>query len=260
MSKKVINNKSIDFQVFDVHIHFGEYKGHFFAPESINETLTFCGVHRFSVMLFPNKLNLNTERDKWLNTKILEQNSSVDLLLVVSPELLMVDDNLSILDTLPYKMIKLHGALHSWHPNGKAIRKVFQIAKGKHIPIMLHTGGREKSDAGSYLNICADFPEVRVILAHSRPFDETLKVMKMCPNVWADTSFLPIEKVKLFDREGLIDRVLFGTDFPIATYFSNETNPQTWYDKTISKMMAALGVGTFKIISNVNYINFYHRY
>jgi predicted TIM-barrel fold metal-dependent hydrolase len=244
-------------KIYDVHIHFGEFRDRFFAPEVIDSILRACGVNGYSAMLFPNKLPLNIERDFWINSKLSEQNKNADLILVVSPELLKQDKDLCVLGTLPYKMIKLHGALHNWHPNGKSIRDVFKIAQSKNIPIMLHTGGGEKSDAGTYLNICLEFPNVKVILAHSRPFEETIKIMNMCPNVWADTSFLPIEKIISFDKEGLNDRVLFGTDFPIAPFFSNEANIQTWYKKNISQMVSELGLTMFKTISNVNYTNFY---
>ena len=244
-------------QINDIHIHFGEFRDCFFAPESIDNILNQCGVTRYSAMLFPNNLPLNKERDFWLYSKLLEQNVNTDLILVVSPELFNQDKNLGILGILPFKMIKLHGALHNWHPNGKAIKQIFKIAQNKNMPIMLHTGGRAKSDAGSYLNICLEFPKVKVILAHSRPFEDTIKVMKMCPNVWADTSFLPIDKIISFDKDGLNDRVIFGTDFPIAPFFSNEENIHAWYKRNITKMVSGLGLNTFNAISNGNYINFF---
>lgn len=256
--KKVTISTTFDFPIYDVHIHFGEYRGCFFPPENINEVLSRCDVLQYAAMLFPNTLPANKDRDTWLNQKMIEQNSKVDLVLVVTPEMLKIDKNLSILDGLPYKMIKLHGCLHNWHPNGTAIRQVFSLAQTKNIPIMLHTGGRAKSDAGSYFHICSDFPNVKVILAHSRPIDETIGIMRQCSNVYVDTSFVAMEKIKMFDSEGLINRVLFGTDFPIPIFFTNETNLQVWYLKNISEIMSSIGVASFKTIASNNYLDFFN--
>jgi predicted TIM-barrel fold metal-dependent hydrolase len=208
-------------------------------------------------MLFPNSFQSVIDKDIWVNTKLQELNPNVDLVLVLSPIIMRRDINLNILDRLPFKMIKLHGFLHNWHPSGRLLKSVFQVANKRKVPIMLHTGGCERSDAGNYLNICSLFPNVRVILAHSRPFDQTVEVMMKCSNVWADTSFVPAEKVKLFAKKGLIDRVVFGTDFPVSTFYASEKNLKIWYEKNISKTISTLGSELFKTLSNTNYINFY---
>jgi predicted TIM-barrel fold metal-dependent hydrolase len=208
-------------------------------------------------MLFPNTNPVSIDRDIWLNTKMGEQNPDVDLVLVISPAMLREDEALTSFVSLPFKMIKLHGFLHNWHPNGKLIKSVFRFAAEHKVPVMLHTGGCERSNAGNYLKICSQFPNVRVILAHSRPFDQTVAVMLECPNVWADTSFVSPNKVKLFEKEGLIDRVIFGTDFPVAAAFDDEPNLGVWYQRNLSKVASVLGREMFKKISNENYLNFY---
>lgn len=257
--KKTPNSKTVDFQIHDIHIHFGEYKDRFFSPEYIDDILSQCGVLQYSAMLFPNTLPTNKDRDTWFNIKMIERNSKVDLILVVTPEMIKTDENLSIIDSLPYKMIKLHGCLHNWHPNGKAIRRVFSLAKTRNIPIMLHTGGRAKSDAGSYYRISSEFPSVKVILAHSRPIDDTINIMRQFPNVYADTSFVSAEKIRLFESEGLINRLLFGTDFPVPIFYTNETNLQEWYTRNISEMVSSIGLQSFKTIASDNYINFFNQ-
>lgn len=256
--KKVTISTRFDFPLYDIHIHFGEYRGCFFPPEDINEVLLRCGVNQYSAMLFPNTLPANKDRDTWLNIKMIERNSKVDLILVVTPEMIKTDENLSILDSLPYKMIKLHGCLHNWHPNGKVIRRVFSLAKTRNIPIMLHTGGRAKSDAGSYYRICSEFPSVKVILAHSRPIGDTINIMQQCSNVYADTSCVSAKKIRLFESEGLINRLLFGTDFPVPIFYTNETNLQEWYTRNISEIISSIGLQSFNTIANKNYADFFN--
>lgn len=257
--KTLKNSKLIDFDIFDAHIHFGEYYDRFLSPEEINSILEGCGVKRYLAMLFPNKLLCNIEKDTWLNEKLLKQNLGIDLGLVISPTMLKKDPELTILNTLPYNIIKLHGLIHNWHPNGKNIQWVFNVARKRNMPIMLHTGGHIKSNAGTYKNICSNNKDVKVVLAHSRPLNETIDIMMDCPNVWADTSFLPNDGIIDFFNKGLSERVLFGTDFPMPIFFSVTENFQEWYIQNVYEIISAIGLDSFKIIANTNYINFFSQ-
>ena len=147
--------------------------------------------------------------------------------------------------------IKIHG-LQGWNPNGKEIHRVLSIAREKDLPVLLHTGEHEICRAGAYLRLCREFDDVRIILAHGRPLDECITVMKECPNVYADTAFMPVNNILILRNEGLIERVLWGTDFPVMRYFY-DIPPEDYYRKKISEAINILGESDFTRITQENF-------
>ena len=147
--------------------------------------------------------------------------------------------------------IKIHG-LQGWNPNGKEIHRVLSIAREKNLPVLLHTGEHEICRAGAYLRLCREFGDVRIILAHGRPLDECITVMKECPNVYADTAFMPVNNILILRNEGLIKRVLWGTDFPVMRYFY-DIPPEDYYRQKISEAINILGESDFTRITQENF-------
>ena len=138
--------------------------------------------------------------------------------------------------------IKIHG-LQGWNPS---------IAREKDLPVLLHTGEHEICRAGAYLRLCREFGDVRIILAHGRPLDECITVMKECPNVYADTAFMPVNNILILRNEGLIERVLWGTDFPVMRYFY-DIPPEDYYRQKISEAINILGESDFTRITQENF-------
>lgn len=57
-----------------------------------------------------------------------------------------------------------------------------------------------------------------VVLAHARPLDEAMAVMRRHPHVLCDSAFVPSENIASLVQAGFGGRMLFGTDFPITHY------------------------------------------
>jgi predicted TIM-barrel fold metal-dependent hydrolase len=72
-------------------------------------------------------------------------------------------------------------------------------------------------------NFFGEYKKAKIILAHCRPANETIAMMKKYPNVIGDTAFAPKERIDEIRDAGFIERVIFGTDFPITHYFSEES-------------------------------------
>ena len=147
--------------------------------------------------------------------------------------------------------IKIHG-LQGWNPQGKEIRRVVSIARDKNLPVLLHTGEHEICRAGVYMNICREFHDVKIILAHGRPIDECITVMKECPNVFADTAFMPVNHIVRLRDEGMIERVLWGSDFPVMRYFY-DIPPEEYYRQRVDEARTALGEADFTRITQENF-------
>ena len=102
------------------------------------------------------------------------------------------------------------------------------------------------------MNLCREFGGVRIILAHGRPLDECITVMKECPNVFADTAFMPVNNIVRLKDEGLITRVLWGTDFPVMRYFY-DIPPEDYYAQKVIEAGNALGESDFTRITRDNF-------
>ena len=173
----------------------------------------------------------------------------------VSPDMLKDSHDLSayfFLTEQKFAGIKIHGYHQNWNPEGKELRCVLKIARDKNLPVMFHTGGREICDSKMYRNICLEFPDVKIILAHGRPIDECISVMNECPNAWTDTAFMSVNNImKLRDSE-LISRVLWGSDFPVMRYFY-DMPPEKYYANKVNEVRKSLGIEDFNLITCENF-------
>lgn len=236
----------------DIHIHTGYFNGGlYFSPEEVSRSMKALNVERyyFSSTSTGNIPFRYVRRE--IESLVDMSNGHAIPFLWVSPGMLRHSRDLRPYFFRDFAGIKIHG-LQGWNPNGKEIHRVLSIAREKDLPVLLHTGEHEICRAGAYLRLCREFGDVRIILAHGRPLDECITVMKECPNVYADTAFMPVNNILILRNEGLIERVLWGTDFPVMRYFY-DIPPEDYYRQKISEARNALGESDFTRITQSNF-------
>lgn len=124
--------------------------------------------------------------------------------------------------------------------------KMFEIYDmvGDKLPILLHTGDEnfDRSSPTRMAHAAREFKNVIFIAAHLggyQRWDESLEVLAGMENVYFDTCssvrFIPPEKsMELIHKHG-VERVLFGTDYPMAGHHDELTYidklPLTVYEK-----------------------------
>jgi uncharacterized protein len=128
--------------------------------------------------------------------------------------------------------IKLGPNYQSFDPLGEAALHVYELAERQGLPIVFHQGASPVQDAPlRYAHpllmdeIAIRFPELRVVMAHmGHPWQrETIVTIRKHPHVYADVSALFYrpwsfyEALRLATEWGALDKLLFGSDFPIAT-------------------------------------------
>ncbi len=128
--------------------------------------------------------------------------------------------------------IKLGPNYQSFDPLGEAALRVYGLAERQGLPIVFHQGASPVQDAPlRYAHpllmdeIAIRFPELRVVMAHmGHPWQrETIVTIRKHPHVYADVSALFYrpwsfyEALRLTTEWGALDKLLFGSDFPIAT-------------------------------------------
>jgi hypothetical protein len=137
----------------------------------------------------------------------------------------------SAMNGLPYKGFKLHPAdgwdfendvIHTHH-----LHQIFDYASRHYaddfnLPILIHTGENGTDRPSRFEPFFKEYPNAKIILAHCRPVDETIKMFQQYTNVCGDTSFASRERINEIINAGYIDRLIGGTDFPITHYFAQK--------------------------------------
>ncbi|WP_226036700.1 amidohydrolase family protein [Aquibacillus saliphilus] len=133
---------------------------------------------------------------------------------------------------LGLKGIKLGPIYQDFHPLDKRAYPIYARAEQLGLPILFHQGATFPRKAPlRYANpilleeIAHDFPNLKIIIAHvGNPWcDETNVLIRKQPNVYADISGLFYrpwqfyQALSLCHEYGCMDKLLFGSDYPIAT-------------------------------------------
>lgn len=153
--------------------------------------------------------------------------------LSIHPEVEGAEDELERARTdLGLKGIKLGPNYQVFDPLGDAALRVYELAERHGLPILFHQGASPVCDAPlRYAHpllmdeVAIRFPELRIVMAHmGHPWQrETIVTIRKHPHVYADVSALFYrpwsfyEGLRLATEWGALDKLLFGSDFPIAT-------------------------------------------
>jgi len=128
--------------------------------------------------------------------------------------------------------LKLSPVYHGFDPWSPPAWRLYEMADQFRVPVMFHMGGAYDPDAalewGSPLlldRIGRAFPRLRMIVAHlGQPMmQETVMLMRKNENVFADLSARFHRPWQLYNglrtaiEYRVTDRLLFGSDFPVAT-------------------------------------------
>ena len=139
----------------------------------------------------------------------------------ITLDMIRRDSELSFLDVLPYSGIKLHARETDWSKNPDELHRIFKAARERYLPIMFHADDDFPPDL--YEDFLSEYPDVKVCMAHARPVEKAILVMKKFRQVYTDFSFAPIENVsKLFMNKELIPRIMFGSDIPAPQRFIDQ--------------------------------------
>lgn len=240
--------------IFDCHIHFGQFRESFYSSEMLVELMKEIEINKYFIMPISTTGIVDFKKDWVFAKKIIELSKGKAIpALLISIDMINNSSDLTAYDEMPFKYLKIHGFAHDWHKHPVLLQNVFDCAKVRNLPIMFHTGGRKECEPLQYLKICQFNSEVKVVLAHGRPIDQTIKVMEQCSNVWADTAFMPTKDLVQLVEKGFEDRILFGTDHPIIESYKQETDLVQYYNDLLKEISLAISPKVFKKITFINF-------
>ena len=96
--------------------------------------------------------------------------------------------------------------------------------------ILIHSGLDKDCNPIRFEQYFKDYPNAKVILAHSNPAKSVCKLVNNYKNVYCDTAYITKGNLKYISKNIKdMSKILFGTDFPLTQYFNERL-----FDKKIS--------------------------
>lgn len=231
--------------IWDAHVHIGRFRDFYFDPRQVALDLIQLGVQRWIVSSTTLCEGVNSFEESLRELDIMESvapGCAIPFLWVVPG---MISQLEHYIDPR-FQGLKVHGRAHRWPPNGIALQYIAKVADERNMPIKLHTGGQLRCDAGIYYKLCHSNPNTNFILAHGRPVDQALMVLKKCPNVFVDTAFMPINDVAFLVCNEMSDRIFFGSDYPLDQLFYPGESLKTRYQNFFKELQTVVPKNVFK--------------
>jgi predicted TIM-barrel fold metal-dependent hydrolase len=114
----------------------------------------------------------------------------------------------------------------------KTLHSIFNFASVNQLPVLIHTGHSGIDCADRFEKFFSEYNTVKIILAHGRPLDKAIEMMRKYKNVFCDTAFMDEKELKRIIEQGFSTRVLLGSDFPI-TYYYKTHYPENEQDRLV---------------------------
>ena len=137
-----------------------------------------------------------------------------------------IEKEIKRIKNLGLKGIKLHPDFQHFNIDDKKMYPVYDILRSEKLPILFHTGDLNSpcSSPRRLAKVLEDFPGIIAIGAHLGGRDQwdEAKEYLYGKDVYLDTSSchrrLSYNEIRDIIRMHDIDKIMFGTDYPIETY------------------------------------------
>lgn len=144
------------------------------------------------------------------------------------------------------KAIKFH-PYHSNVPFDSPQNEPFiQLAEYYHLPIVTHTGGSDAASCIRVYRMAKKYPNTKFVMVHlglGTDNNEAIELISQLPNLYGDTTWVPVKStLKLIQTAG-IDKIVFGSDNPIDgrdTYLHNRTGDRSLYQEYFNEFKTML--------------------
>lgn len=241
--------------LIDTHIHIGQFYNLYFSPSEVSKLLTCLGIDYYAVS--------STTICEENYCKVIEEiqelisidGNKVLPVMWITPEGLKGNIAWYLESEIKWQCIKIHPFLHrdEWDPCGTQFAEILDIARELSIPILIHTDNDSSCEASKYEFIIAHNPDLTFILAHGRPLEQTLNLIRKYDCVYIDSAFMPIDHMQIVIKNGLSSKLLWGTDMCIPNYYNPNINLQYYYNNKLSALWSICN--DEKDFSNITFKN-----
>ena len=243
----------------DSHLHIGQYNNIYTSPDNLKKFLDCVGVDSFAVS---STTTCTKDYVKVMSEikeiKELCGDRAIPVLWILPQMFKNIDKSLGILmdSGITWRCLKIHPQLHPdlWSKdNSPEMKWLIRISRTLQCPILIHSGQMPGCDPSLFTNVFKKNWDRIFIIAHGRPLSETINIMKNCDNVWVDTAFMSTEDIVALCKERLVDRILWGTDYPIPKYFYPNCNMIDYYLNLVMELKKRTSESDFTKITQTNF-------
>lgn len=125
--------------------------------------------------------------------------------------------------------LKVHPTLSNLSFSDEKMHPYFKLAEKYELPVMVHTANDEVANPVRVYEMACRYPKLNFIMAHmGLGTDNKLAVelMEKASNLYADTTWVPVETTLEVIRKFGSKRVMFGSDNPIDGLDTYDCNPK----------------------------------
>lgn len=231
-----IKNSVKNTEIFDAHVHIGNFYDIYYSPAKIASLMSECGVSSYlvsSTSICGGTLSQSVSEIKEL---VDIDGSRVYPCLWLTESILALNlSDILIKSDIPWKCLKIHTALNpkEWVSQSSQMGKLITLARELNLPILVHTGYEDWCRADKYELDISSNPDVTFILAHGRPFDAAYRMLYSYENVYIDTSFMPTSEIIDILDVSNVNRIMWGSDTPIPMRFYQMSSYEEYYSNII---------------------------
>lgn len=238
--------------MIDNHVHIGWYSDGYHNPLDIWQAVQNAGIDDIVVSSTSTCAELYKLVVREMYELIKVGGSHIHPLLWVTPRMVKTWGIRYMLHSkIRWQGLKMHwGANREWYYNRELVYRVLEIARKKSLPVLLHTGGSKECEPKVFEGIINQYTDLKFILAHGRPIDQTIKVMDSCENTFVDTAFMPVDDVFKLIKKGFINRVLFGSDAPINLIYQKNGTITDYLKNCMLQLSSILTYDQYLTIMN----------
>lgn len=251
--------------MIDTHSHFGQFNQHYTYAADIVKYMNAVGVDIFAACPTTVCNGNHDSAFKEMKELIVLAGDCVIPILWITPNLLeskAIEEYIEAQKELRFKWecLKIHPHLNPglWTENDRHTKDLLALANMLRLPILIHTGETEGCYPNEFKSIIENNHHITFILAHGRPIDQTISIMKANVNCWTDTAFMPVENIVKLCDEGLSDRVLWGSDYPIFGYYDQSRSLVDIYAEKLAQLQAAISSESFLAITSGNAVRLFN--
>ena len=151
--------------------------------------------------------------------------------------------------------------IHPYHacvaPDSERLEPVYRLAAEFDLPIESHTGGCEEAMSLHLYNAAKRHPEINFIMVHmdlGTDNSHALELLGKLPNLYGDTTWVPVKTTVEAIRRYGSEKMLFGTDNPIDgsdTLLHNQKGERSLYQQYFNELK--------ELISEADYENLMYK-
>lgn len=114
--------------------------------------------------------------------------------------------------------VKLHPFRSETAPDDPRLEPVYALARHFHLPVVSHTGDIEEAKTARLYRAAKAHPDIDFVAVHmdlESGNREAIELIAQLPNLYGDTTWVPLESARYAVETCGSEKILFGTDNPI---------------------------------------------